>query len=191
MKKSKIMKHLGFLKQLGEFQFKQWLDNNAYEFLEDVGVRSGSTVLDFGCGSGTYTIPAAKIVGESGLVYALDVSSTALDKMEKRADREGLKNIVRIDALGGVDVRLEDESIDHALLIDVLQEIDDREALFNEIYRILKPSGVEIVYPMHIAGEEVVKLATKRPFVLKEKKFDDRILVFKKPHACEHAIHSH
>jgi len=185
------MKHLGFLKQLGEFQFKQWLDNNAYEFLEDVGVRSGSTVLDFGCGSGTYTIPAAKIVGESGLVYALDVSSTALDKMEKRADREGLKNIVRIDALGGVDVRLEDESIDHALLIDVLQEIDDREALFNEIYRILKPSGVEIVYPMHIAGEEVVKLATKRPFVLKEKKFDDRILVFKKPHACEHAIHSH
>jgi ubiquinone/menaquinone biosynthesis C-methylase UbiE len=178
-------KHLGFIRQLGEFRFKQWLDNNANEFLEDVGVKSGQAVLDYGCGSGTYTIPAAKIVGESGLVYALDVSRTALDNMEKRANREGLKNIARIDT-SELDVRLEDASIDHVLLIDVLQEIDDREALFDRVYRTLKPGGAVIVYPMHMAGEEVIKLALKRPFVLKEKKCDNRILIFKKLHAHEH-----
>lgn len=183
----KLGKHLGFVRQLGEFRFKQWLDNNAYEFLEDVGVKSNQMVLDYGCGSGTYAIPAAKIVGESGLVYALDISRTTLDKMEKRANREGLKNIARIDA-SEFDVRLEDASIDHVLLIDVLQEIDDREALFDRVYRILKPEGAVIVYPMHMAGEEVIKLALKRPFVLQEKEFDDRILVFKKLHAHERNV---
>lgn len=178
----RFRKHFGFVRQLGEVRFKQWLDKNAHEFLEGVGAKSGQTVLDFGCGSGTYTIPTAKIVGESGLVYALDVSGTALDKMEKRADREGLKNIARIDA-SEFDVRLEDASIDHVLLIDVLQEIGDREALFDRFYRILKLGGALIVYPMHIAEEEVMKLATKRPFVHKEKKYDGRILVFEKPHA--------
>jgi ubiquinone/menaquinone biosynthesis C-methylase UbiE len=168
------------VKQIDELRFKRWLDNNANKILEDVGVKSGQTVLDFGCGSGTYTIPAAKIVGESGLVYALDISNMALDKMEKRADREGLKNIVRIDALSEMDIRLEDASIDHVLLIDVLQEIDTRAALFDKIYRVLKPSGVVTIYPMHIAVEEVTKLVLKRPFALKEKKFEDRILVFNK-----------
>jgi len=173
-------KHLGFLNHLGEFRFKQWLDNNAYEFLEDAGLKPGQTVLDFGCGSGTYAIPAAKIVGESGLVYVLDVSRTALDKIEKRADREGLKNIVRIDASGGLDIRLEDESIDHVLLIDVLQEIDDRVALLNELYRILKPGGFIIMYPMHIDIEDVIKLASRISFHLIEEKYDSHILVFKK-----------
>jgi len=40
--------------------------------LRAVGVRGGLTVLDFGCGSGNYSIPAAKIVGEKGKVYTLD-----------------------------------------------------------------------------------------------------------------------
>jgi len=69
----RYLKHLGFAKHLGEFRFKSWLDKNAYEFLAEVSVNKGQSVLDFGCGSGTYTIPAAKLVGESGRVYALDI----------------------------------------------------------------------------------------------------------------------
>jgi cobalt-precorrin-6B (C15)-methyltransferase len=55
-------------------------------------------VLDFGCGSGTYTIPAAKAVGATGRVYALDINPRALDRVERKAERAGLRNIVRIDA---------------------------------------------------------------------------------------------
>lgn len=57
---------------------------------------------------------------------------------------------------------MEDETLDHILLIDVLQEIEDREALFDEVYRILKAGGIMTVYPMHMAEEEVIRLAANR-----------------------------
>jgi ubiquinone/menaquinone biosynthesis C-methylase UbiE len=141
---------------------------------------AGQEVLDFGCGSGTYTIPAGKLVGEAGRVYALDVSVTALDRMEKRACEEGLKNIMRIDASGDGNIQLEDETLDHILLIDVLQEIENREALFDEVYRTLKAGGIMTVYPMHMAEEEVIRLAANRSLNLEEKKFN-RILIFREP----------
>ena len=46
---------------LGEFRFKRWLDKKPSEVLAEVGVRARQAVLDFGCSSGTYTIPAAKL----------------------------------------------------------------------------------------------------------------------------------
>jgi ubiquinone/menaquinone biosynthesis C-methylase UbiE len=82
--------------------------------------------------------------------------------MEKRAYEEGLKNIVHIDASDDGNIQLEDETLDHILLIDVLQEIEDREALFDEVYRILKAGGIMTVYPMHMAEEEVIRLAANR-----------------------------
>ena len=46
-----------------EQQFKAWLEANAHSVLERVGIAKGHTVLDYGCGTGVYTIPAARIVG--------------------------------------------------------------------------------------------------------------------------------
>lgn len=175
-----LSKHLGLGRHLGEFRFKRWLDNHASEFLGEVGVKTGQAVLDFGCGSGTYTIQAAKLVGKDGRVYALDISRRALDRMEEKARREGLKNIVRIDASGEEGVRLEDETVDLILLIDVLQEIDDREALFDEVYRILKPDGAVVVYPMHVAIEEVESIAASKGLNLEDRKFQERIPILKK-----------
>lgn len=176
----RFLKHLGLAKHLGEIRFKRWLDKNASEFLAEIGVNEGRVVLDFGCGSGTYTIPAAKLVGEGGRVYALDISRRALDRMEEKAEQEGLKNIVRIEASGDEEISLEDKTIDLMLLIDVLYEIDDREALFEEACRILKPGGVVAIYPMHLAAEEVEGLATSRGLNLEDRKFQGRILIFSK-----------
>jgi ubiquinone/menaquinone biosynthesis C-methylase UbiE len=167
-----------FFSGLGEFRFKRWLDKNAYEFLVKVGVRTELVVLDFGCGSGTYVVPAAKLVGEAGRVYALDISRGALDRVEKKAQEEGLENIVRIDASVDEGMRLEDGTIDLMLMIDVLQEIDDKEALLDEAYRILKPGGVLTIYPMHVTEKEIERLATTKGFTLKDRKFQRRILIF-------------
>ena len=137
-------------------------------------------VLDFGCGSGRYAIPAAKLVGRDGRVYALDISGRALDRMEEKAEREGLRNIVRIDSTGGEEIRLQGKTIDLMLLIDVLQKIGDRGALFDEAYRILKPGGVVVVYPMHLKIEEVEHLAISKGLNLEDRRFQERILIFKK-----------
>ncbi len=60
-------------------------DAHASTFLTSSGAKKGLVILDFGCGSGTYTIPAAKLVGATGRVYAVDINSTALDRLERKA----------------------------------------------------------------------------------------------------------
>ena len=158
----------------------QFLDKNPSKVLFEIGVRAGHAVLDFGCGPGTYAIPAAKLVGEGGRVYALDINSGFLDRMEETAKQEGLKNIVRIDSSGEGEIPLENEKIDVMLLIDVLHIVADREALFNEAYRILKRGGFIAVYPMHIEEKEVEELATSRTLKLEDRKFQGRIPIFRK-----------
>jgi len=179
----RLRRHIGFLRELDEARFKRWLDRNAQEFLAEVGVDTGKTVLDFGCGTGTYTIPAARLVGDEGKVYALDMRKKALDEMEDKARKDGLKNIVRLETSGGVKIPLGSKTVDLILLIDVLHEIDDREGLFEEAYRVLKPGGALIVYPMHLAREmrRIEKLAAARGFRLEDRKFQGRILLFRKP----------
>ena len=173
-------KHLGFLGHLGQFRFKMMLDRNASKMLSEVGIGEGKSVLDFGCGSGTYSIPAAKLVGKNGRIYSLDVSQGALDRLSRKAEKEGLDNIVTLLSSGNVDIPFDNEALNHVLLIDVLQEISDKETLLGEIHRILKPDGVMTVYPMHIDSNELIKLASNAKLRLKGRVFQERILVFEK-----------
>jgi ubiquinone/menaquinone biosynthesis C-methylase UbiE len=120
------------------------LESRAIEVLERIGISRGQTILDFGCGYGTYTIPAAKIVGAQGRVYALDKDKEALDELMQKAESAGLKNIEIMETSGKLEIELNDESIDVVLLFDVfhsfyLPQAGDRRRLLTEIYRIMKP----------------------------------------------------
>ena len=176
----RLAKHIGLLGHLGEYGFKRWLDGHVSEVLAEIGVKEGQNILDFGCGSGTYAIPAAKLVGKNGKVYALDVSNKALDRVEERAKQEGLRNIIRIDATDERNIPLKDRIIDVVLLIDVLKDINNKESLFDEVYRVLRPSGNLTVFPMHMAVEEVEKLGTHAGFKMNDKKFQEHIIIFRK-----------
>ncbi len=134
------------------------LESQAFEVLERIGVKRGQIVLDFGCGSGTYSIPAAKIVGEQGRVYALDKDGKVLDELMRKAKLAGLKNIERMDTSGELRFDLADESIDVVLLFDVFHhyyfpEKKAREKLLKEIHRILKSHGLISVWPKHMESE--------------------------------------
>jgi ubiquinone/menaquinone biosynthesis C-methylase UbiE len=122
------------------------LESRVLEMLQQIGVMKDQTVLDFGCGYGAYTVPAAKIVGEQGRVYALDKDREALEELMQKAESAGLKNIERMDTSGELDIDLTDESIDVVLLFDVFHsfyfpQAADRRRLLGEIYRVMKPSG--------------------------------------------------
>lgn len=123
------------------------LEAPVHEVLQQIGISIGQTVLDFGCGYGTYTIPAAKIVGEQGRVYALDKDKEALDELMQEAESAGLRNIERMGASGKLGIGLTDESADVVLLFDVFHsfyfpQAEDRRRLLSEIYRIMKPSAI-------------------------------------------------
>jgi len=148
--------------------------------LSEVGISEGQTVLDFGCGSGTFSIPAAELVGKDGRVYSLDVSQGALEKLSRRAKKEGLNNITTLISSGDVEIPISNDMLNNVLLIDVLQEISDKNTLFKEIYRILRPDGLMTVYPMHIDADEVIRIASDMKFRLKGRIYKEQILVFEK-----------
>ncbi len=104
------------------------------------GIKEGSHVLDYGCGPGFVTVPASKIVGPQGLIYALDIHPSAIDIIKKKIKKHNLENVKTIITDNGTE--LPDESIDVALLFNVIFMIKDKQKLIAELHRVLKKGGV-------------------------------------------------
>ena len=136
-------------------KMKTWETTDGVEFLKRVGCKSGQAVLDFGCRVGHYTIPAAKVVGNDGVVYAVDKDPTALDELQQKASHLNLKNIRIVNTSGQTEIGLDNDSTDVVLFYDVLHyhKKGDREKLYTEAYRILKQNGLLSVYPKHTLGD--------------------------------------
>jgi ubiquinone/menaquinone biosynthesis C-methylase UbiE len=100
----------------------------------DVGGRD--VVVDFGCGSGFFTVPLANVAGK---VIGIDVSPRMLERAASYARRYKLTvEFVRSD---GTDIKLGDDSVDMILLNHVFHEVDDRRKVLSEFLRIMKPYG--------------------------------------------------
>lgn len=132
-----------------------WETVKGIKFLREVGLRSGQTVLDFGCRAGHYTIPAAKAVGNKGMVYGVDKEQQALNELRQKAARLKLKNIRTINTSGRTKLPLESRTIDIVLFYDVLHYLGkrSRKRLYQEAFRILKQDGFLSVYPKHTLEE--------------------------------------
>lgn len=90
--KDKPMSNIAFRFMSLGFRLRDWFTNPS-KVLARIGIKERQTVLDFGCGPGSYTIPAARIVGEKGRVYALDIHPLAIKTVEKKARKQRLTNI--------------------------------------------------------------------------------------------------
>jgi len=113
----------------------------AESLLERAGVRPGMRVLDAGCGPGRLTLPAARRLGASGSVVAVDLQPAMLAKLAERVAAQGLANVELVEA-GLGDGKLPAEAFDVAFLVTVLGEIGDKQAALREIHRSLRPGGL-------------------------------------------------
>ncbi len=96
-------------------------------------------VADFGCGYGTFTIPAAQIV--SGKVYAIDIDTEMVNIVKQKAYRNSLKNIETFSRdIQGEGSGLKDESVDYVFLFNVLHA-QYPEGLLKEAHRVLRKTG--------------------------------------------------
>ena len=107
-------------------------------------VQEGQTFLDYGCGTGCFTIPAARIVNARGKVYALDYFPRQLEMVKERAGQEGLTNIETI--LSDSKTGLPDKCVDVIWMCDVLHEVKERRAVLEELHKVLRREGVLAIY---------------------------------------------
>jgi len=107
-------------------------------------VGEGQSFLDYGCGTGDFTIPAAKIVGTRGKVYALDRFPRQLKIVEEKARKERLSNIETI--LSDEKAGLPDECVDIVWMCDTFHEIKQKRAVIEELHRVVKREGVLAIY---------------------------------------------
>jgi len=125
--------------------------------LDMARLEPGMNVADYGCGPGSFAIPAAQIVGEGGRVYAIDIHPLAISSVRERAAKKGLRNVEAI-LVQGYDTGIEASSVDRVLLIDTIHRIEDTDALLREIRRILKPDGLLFMHKGHMPMPEQLEL---------------------------------
>jgi ubiquinone/menaquinone biosynthesis C-methylase UbiE len=75
-----------------EMERRKW--QNPESILAEISLKPGQTFIDIGCGEGFFTVPAAKLVGERGRVYGLDISEEVIQRLKERAVEEGLENLI-------------------------------------------------------------------------------------------------
>lgn len=122
--------------------------------LKEVGIKPGFHVLDFGCGPGSYIIPLAELVGESGKVYALDIHPLAIQRVQDIASKKQLTNVETI--LSDCQTGLPDNTLDAVLLYDIFHNLSDPDGVLEELHRVLKPDGILSFSDHHMKEKEIV-----------------------------------
>ena len=121
-----------------EEQWEKFFDPQS--ILQQLGLNGNvRDAADFGCGYGTFTIPAAQII--SGKIYAIDIEAEMVNAVEQKAEELNLKNIEPVlrDFIAEGS-GLKDSSVDFVLLFNILH-LDKPAELLRDSYRILKTGG--------------------------------------------------
>jgi len=115
------------------------------KILQQLHLPDNLTAVDFGCGSGGWTIPLASLL-ENGQVIAVDILDEALSALSSKAKLYNLQNIKKIK--GDVEEKIPEipeESCDLVLITDLLFQAENKEGVFKEARRILKNNGKVLV----------------------------------------------
>jgi ubiquinone/menaquinone biosynthesis C-methylase UbiE len=126
--------------------------------LKEVGIRQGFSVLDYGCGAGSYVVPLTDLVGSSGRIYAVDIHPIAIRTVQSKTAKRRLANVKAVQS--DCNTGLSDASIDAALLYDILHELDKPNDVLRELHRVLKPSGILSVSDHHMKEADVLSNVT-------------------------------
>lgn len=150
------------------------------------GIEPGMTVLEVGPGNGTYTLATARRVGEAGRIVTIDIEPKMIERVTRRAQAEGVKN-VEARVADVFDLPFQDGHFDAIYMIAVIGEIPAPEKAMKEFHRVLSPSGTlafsELLSdPDYPRAKTLMRKATSAGFCLRKKmgNFFNYTLVFEK-----------
>jgi len=126
--------------------------------LRTLGVESGESVGEVGCGSGYFALPSARIA-EPGPVYALDLDADLLDELEHRADQQGIENVVPIHGDARNLPSALPARVDTLVVANTLHGVDDQSGFIRQASRAIEPGGSLLVVNWHDRPRETTTVA--------------------------------
>ena len=120
---------------------------NPQKNIEQFGLSFGMCVADFGAGPGHYSFLSAKAVGSEGKVFAIDIQPELLSTLKNQARKsfQGNIEVIHGDVSKNGGTKLSDQSVDVVIMSNVLFQIEDKEGMVREAFRILKTKGRVII----------------------------------------------
>lgn len=121
---------------------------DAKKILERVGIEEGMAAVDLGCGGlGHFCIPAAHLVGNKGIVYAVDIQKAALEGVKSRCKIEGIDNLKTIwaNVENYQSTKIKSDSCDLVMLINILFQSHQHFNILKEAVRLLKNNGTLLI----------------------------------------------
>jgi ubiquinone/menaquinone biosynthesis C-methylase UbiE len=112
--------------------------------LAEIGVKSGQTIADVGCGIGYFSVRLAKKVGKSGIVYASDIDSGALAFLEAKTEQQNIRNLKIIHGKED-DPLLPGAAIDMVLIVNTIHLVDRPYEFLSNLKSCLKPDGRVVI----------------------------------------------
>ena len=121
---------------------------NPHKVFEKIKLGERMRVADFGCGStGHFVFPSAQIVGEKGVVYAIDILKSVLDGIRSMVKSEGYDNVQTvwsdIELVGKTAIPA--NSLDACFFVNVLFQLKDHHSAIREATRLLKKNGFLVI----------------------------------------------
>lgn len=124
------------------------------KILRVVGVKLGQTVLDYGCGPGSFTFAAARLVGPAGKVYAVDVNPIAQRVVTRKALKKRFDNVV---PLLPCDIyNIPNGDVDVTILYDVLHDLINPSSVFGILHKVMKSESVLTVSDHHMTEQAII-----------------------------------
>lgn len=119
-----------------------------YVVFEKIALTTGMRVADLGCGrTGHFVFPASRVVGETGIVYAVEIVKNILESIKSRVRSEGYGNVQTIwsdiELVGKTPVPA--ASLEACFLVNVLFLVRDIPSTLTEAARLVKPGGSVVV----------------------------------------------
>ena len=144
----------GIYQYYQDAEYQQWLSTfersgrEVYDRRQDVvqalGLKAGMDIADIGAGTGFYSLLFAEQVGNSGNVFAVDVTDDFVRNIKRRASENNLNNIHAVLSKQK-DARLDSHSIDMAFICNTYHHFEYPQSMLASIHRALRPGGTLII----------------------------------------------